>query len=71
MLYKTYFRMLRSCIAKTRLASIRAFSYPLVIEREGAAERSYDIFSRLLKDRIVCIMGMSITDSLLGKMIIF
>jgi ATP-dependent Clp protease protease subunit len=53
--------MLRSCISKTRIASIRNFSYPLVIEREGGGERSYDIFSRLLKDRIVCIMG-GITD---------
>ena len=28
---------------------------PIVIEREGRVERSYDIFSRLLKDRIVFI----------------
>lgn len=35
----------------------RTFTYPYVIERDGAIERSYDIFSRLLKDRIVCIMG--------------
>ena len=28
---------------------------PIVIEREGRAERSYDIYSRLLKDRIVFI----------------
>ena len=26
---------------------------PIVVEREGRAERSYDIYSRLLKDRIV------------------
>jgi ATP-dependent Clp protease protease subunit len=26
---------------------------PIVIEREGRAERSYDIYSRLLKDRII------------------
>ena len=26
---------------------------PIVIEREGRAERAYDIYSRLLKDRIV------------------
>jgi ATP-dependent Clp protease protease subunit len=26
---------------------------PMVVEREGRAERAYDIFSRLLKDRIV------------------
>ena len=35
----------------------RSFTIPYVIEREGAAERTYDIFARLLKDRIVCIMG--------------
>ena len=28
---------------------------PIVVEREGRAERSYDIYSRLLKDRIVFI----------------
>lgn len=30
---------------------------PIVIERTGAGERSYDIFSRLLKDRIIFIDG--------------
>ncbi len=35
---------------------------PFVIERTGRGERSYDIFSRLLKDRIVFIGG-TITDS--------
>lgn len=34
---------------------------PYVIERSGNAERSYDIFSRLLKDRIVFVDG-EITD---------
>lgn len=34
---------------------------PYVIERSGNGERSYDIFSRLLKDRIVFIDG-EITD---------
>ena len=33
---------------------------PIVIEREGRAERSYDIYSRLLKDRIV-FLGEEIT----------
>ena len=42
---------------KLSLLQTRAFTYPYVIERDGAIERSYDIFSRLLKDRIVCIMG--------------
>merc|ERR1711862_501633 len=30
---------------------------PIVIEQTGRGERSYDIYSRLLKDRIVCLMG--------------
>ena len=30
---------------------------PNVIERTGNGERSYDLFSRLLKDRIICIDG--------------
>ena len=34
---------------------------PIVIERTGRGERSYDIWSRLLKDRIV-FLGMPIDD---------
>ena len=30
---------------------------PLVIEQTGRGERYYDIFSRLLRERIVCLMG--------------
>ena len=30
---------------------------PFVVEQTGRGERSYDIFSRLLKDRIICVMG--------------
>ncbi|XP_041359087.1 ATP-dependent Clp protease proteolytic subunit, mitochondrial-like [Gigantopelta aegis] len=36
---------------------------PIVIEQSGRGERAYDIFSRLLKERIICIMG-PITDDL-------
>jgi ATP-dependent Clp protease protease subunit len=36
---------------------------PIVVEREGRAERSYDIYSRLLKDRIV-FLGEEITPEL-------
>ncbi len=31
---------------------------PTVIEQEGAGERAYDIFSRLLKDRIIFVDGV-------------
>lgn len=34
---------------------------PMVIEQSSRGERSYDIFSRLLKERIICING-PITD---------
>ncbi|RZC34796.1 ATP-dependent Clp protease proteolytic subunit, mitochondrial, partial [Asbolus verrucosus] len=30
---------------------------PIVIEQTGRGERSYDIYSRLLKERIICLMG--------------
>lgn len=30
---------------------------PIVVEKEGTSERSYDIYSRLLKDRIIMITG--------------
>jgi ATP-dependent Clp protease protease subunit len=36
---------------------------PIVIEKEGRGERAYDIFSRLLRDRIVFVSG-PVTDEL-------
>jgi len=30
---------------------------PIVVEQTGRGERSYDIYSRLLKERIICVMG--------------
>ena len=36
---------------------------PIVIEKEGRGERAYDIFSRLLKDRIVFMSGPVTDDS--------
>jgi len=36
---------------------------PFVIEREGRHERSYDIYSRLLKDRIIFLGGSIIDDT--------
>ncbi|XP_015521748.1 ATP-dependent Clp protease proteolytic subunit [Neodiprion pinetum] len=34
---------------------------PIVVEQTGRGERAYDIYSRLLKERIICLMG-PITD---------
>ena len=36
---------------------------PIVIEKTGRGERAYDIFSRLLKDRIVFLAGPVMDDS--------
>ncbi|MCH2137130.1 MAG: ATP-dependent Clp protease proteolytic subunit [Phycisphaerales bacterium] len=36
---------------------------PIVIEKEGRGERAYDIFSRLLKDRIIFMSGPVTDDS--------
>lgn len=41
---------------------------PMVVEKEFNGERSYDIFSRLLKDRIVFISG-EIDDNLTNRVI--
>uniref|UniRef100_A0A1A9VZP9 ATP-dependent Clp protease proteolytic subunit n=1 Tax=Glossina brevipalpis TaxID=37001 RepID=A0A1A9VZP9_9MUSC len=36
---------------------------PMVVEQTGRGERAYDIYSRLLKERIICLMG-NINDDL-------
>lgn len=41
---------------------------PIVIERTSYGERSYDIYSRLLKDRIIMLSG-EITDSLANSIV--
>lgn len=41
---------------------------PIIIDKEGNNERSYDIFSRLLKDRIIFISG-EINDDLVNSVI--
>ena len=40
---------------------MRNFSIPYVIEQEGRSERGYDLYSRLLKDRIV-FLGTPVDD---------
>ena len=41
---------------------------PVVIEQSSKGERSYDIYSRLLKDRIILIFG-EITDEMAASVI--
>lgn len=57
--------MLRQLLQTAKLVSgrgvhnsaIRTAGIPLVIDNDGRGERVYDIYSRLLKDRIVCVMA--------------
>ncbi|XP_031563631.1 uncharacterized protein LOC116299138 [Actinia tenebrosa] len=47
-----------SCFARSFHSTARRdFLIPMVIESTGRGERAYDIFSRLLKERIICLMG--------------
>ena len=41
---------------------------PIVIERTSLGERSYDIYSRLLKDRIIMLSG-EINDALANSVV--
>ena len=41
--------------------SLKAQLVPMVVETTGSGERGYDIYSRLLKDRIV-LLGTTVTD---------
>ena len=44
-------------------ADMQANLVPIVIEQTGRGERAYDIYSRLLRDRII-ILGTGIGDDL-------
>ena len=41
---------------------------PIIVDKEGNSERSYDIFSRLLKDRIIILSG-EIDDALANSVV--
>ena len=38
---------------------------PIVIEQSGRGERSYDIYSRLLRERVIFLVGPSMTKLLI------
>ena len=46
----------------------KSYSIPMVVEQTGNGERGYDIFSRLLKDRIV-LLGTPIDDDVANLII--
>lgn len=50
--------LLVSTKSSTVIKSVRGLHLvPIVVEQTGTGERSYDIYSRLLKERIICLMG--------------
>jgi ATP-dependent Clp protease protease subunit len=51
----------QSAIGNWKLAIMNNTLIPIVIEKSGRGERAYDIYSRLLKDRII-ILGGPVTD---------
>ncbi|XP_055903372.1 ATP-dependent Clp protease proteolytic subunit [Eupeodes corollae] len=51
----TQWKNIEKCISTTEIK--QQLLIPMVVEQTGRGERAYDIFSRLLKERIVCLMG--------------
>lgn len=51
-----------------RSAVFRSPLIPIVVEQTGRGERAYDIYSRLLRERIICVMG-PIDDSIASLVI--
>nr|CAH7768998.1 unnamed protein product [Callosobruchus chinensis] len=55
------------------LANMPFHHVPIVVEQSGRGERAFDIYSRLLKERIICLMGPinDITSSLVIAQLLF
>ncbi|KAI8646036.1 Clp protease-domain-containing protein [Parasitella parasitica] len=60
---RSFFTQTGSNIISSWSESPHAQMVPMVIEQTGRGERAYDIFSRLLKERIICLNG-PVTDGL-------
>uniref|UniRef100_A0A4W5LQD8 ATP-dependent Clp protease proteolytic subunit n=1 Tax=Hucho hucho TaxID=62062 RepID=A0A4W5LQD8_9TELE len=59
---------LKSCRTIHHSAQWRSPLIPIVVEQTGRGERAYDIYSRLLRERIICVMG-PIDDSVASLVI--
>ncbi|KAJ8958873.1 hypothetical protein NQ318_019640 [Aromia moschata] len=55
------------------MANIPFHHVPIVVEQSGRGERAFDIYSRLLKERIICLMGPinDVTSSLIIAQLLF
>lgn len=56
--------LLKPCLENQRICkrtcvgnAYGQYLIPVVVEKSARGERSYDIYSRLLRDRIICLMG--------------
>ena len=68
-MYRQPFYPERTKLYKISLEGVKCMSYvPIVVEQNNRGERSYDIYSRLLKDRIVFLTG-PITDEVANVVI--
>lgn len=52
-----------TALAGTHSVSKRFISIPIVVEQGALGERSFDIYSRLLRERIICVHG-PVTDTM-------
>lgn len=64
MLSRTYFtlKMTTRSISKAKCSYLSSL-VPIVLENSVAGERSFDIYSRLLRERIICVHG-PVTDQM-------
>lgn len=69
MLARQFVKVAKSSISRAFSTSrpINGF-VPIVIDNTGRGERAYDIYSRLLKERIICVMG-PIEDNMASSVI--
>lgn len=62
-------RLTQSLILTRKFSTTKALNLvPIVIDKTGKGERAYDVYSRLLKERIICVMG-PIEDNMASSVI--
>lgn len=62
MLLRKVYNFLQISVPYQKISNRYLNFVPVVVEQSGRGERAYDIYSRLLKERIICLMG-PITDN--------
>ncbi|KAL3312242.1 hypothetical protein Ciccas_009165 [Cichlidogyrus casuarinus] len=57
MISRSILRKINHIPALKTVGCVRNAVIPIVIDKQGSVERAYDIYSRLLRDRIICLFG--------------